>query len=96
MRVRFHAEAEAELEEASDFYDLDSESAAEAFEAEAERVVQSIPACAARDASSCADTRTRSTTWSARITSTFTPLPTSAVTGLLARPNERRMIQIGS
>jgi plasmid stabilization system protein ParE len=42
MRVRFHADAEAELEEASDFYDRDSESAGEAFEAEAERVVQSI------------------------------------------------------
>jgi plasmid stabilization system protein ParE len=42
MRVRFHAEAEAELEDASDFYDRDSESVSEAFEAEAERVVQSI------------------------------------------------------
>jgi plasmid stabilization system protein ParE len=42
MRVRFHAEAEAELEDASDFYDQDSEFASAAFEAEAERVVQSI------------------------------------------------------
>lgn len=42
MRVRFHVEAEAELEEASNFYDQDSESAGAAFEAEAEFAVQSI------------------------------------------------------
>ncbi len=42
MRARFHVEAEAELEEASDFYDQDSEWAGDAFEAEAWRVVQGI------------------------------------------------------
>jgi toxin ParE2 len=42
MLVRFHVEAEAELEAASDYYDRDSDWAGGAFEAEAWRVVRSI------------------------------------------------------
>ncbi|HEU0298626.1 MAG TPA: type II toxin-antitoxin system RelE/ParE family toxin [Longimicrobium sp.] len=42
MRAHFHVEAEAELGEAVHFYDQDSESQGEAFEAEAWHVIQTI------------------------------------------------------
>lgn len=42
MRARFHVEAEAELQEASDYYDGGSSSSAEDFESEAWRTVQRI------------------------------------------------------
>lgn len=42
MRARFHVEAEADLEAASDYYSRDSEWAGEAFEAEAWRTIESI------------------------------------------------------